>query len=315
MKLRLLSALTLTLGVLAVPQVPAVAAAACTWQVSDLPAPSGYSHPEATGHAGTGRVVGTVWKTDHREGVVWTNGSPQVLPQPRATGGSNYPRAVNSSGVVTGYWAGSDGYTAAWRYQNGAYQFLPGIGTQVSVPTTINDNGDIAGFSRHFLGGAKVYAVLWRTDRPGEITNFGEGSAAGVDNSRRVMLSTGVLVDADGSEVMRLQGDGRPKEYQDGRIVGWSGSAKPYTIVEWNLSGQVVRKIPGGVPSGINSAGAIVGTHDNGNAAVWRDGGVEYVTSPAPTGDYVRDITEDNAVVSTYKKDGTTRSGIWRSTC
>lgn len=287
---------------------------ACTWRMSDLPVPSGYTTAEARGHAGTGRVVGTAWKTDHREGVVWTDGIPVVLPQPRSTPGSNYPRAINSSGVIAGYWIGNDGTTSAWRYQNGRYQFLPGIGTQVSVPTSINGKGDIAGFSRYFMGGAKVYAVMWRTDRPENVLDFGEGYSEGIDDSRRVVLSTGVMVDGEGREVMRLNG-GQPLAYQGGRIVGYAGSSDPYSVVEWGLDGAVVRQIPNGIPSEVNSSGAIVGTRTGGIKTVWRDGGTQDLSSPVPAGLNLLGITEDGAVISDYQSGGGTRSGIWRRSC
>jgi hypothetical protein len=305
--------LAITAALVTVPQAPA--AAACTWSVTTLPVPSGFSDAIATEHAGTGLIVGTAWKTDHREGVLWRNGVPQVLPKPPVSStGSNYPRAVNGSGVIAGYWAGNDGFTAAWRFSGGSYQFLPGIGDQVSVPTAINSGGDIVGFSRLFFGGAPVTAVMWRVDRPSEIISFGSGYVSGVDSTRRVVLSTGVIVNPDGSQVT-LQGGGSPVVYQDGRIVGYRGTAAPFTIVEWNLSGQVVREIAGGVPRGVNTFGVIVGTHDSGNKAVWRNGGVEFVTSPPPAGSYVLDITDDNVIISDFDTSNGSRSGLWRSTC
>ncbi|WP_327418308.1 hypothetical protein [Streptomyces sp. NBC_01233] len=282
--------------------------------MSVLTVPSGYSTAEARGHAGTGKVVGTAWKADHREGVLWSDGIPTVLPQPRSTPGSNYPRAINTSGVIAGYWVGNDGTTSAWRYQNGRYQFLPGIGTQTSVPTAINDNGDIAGFSRYFMGGAKTYAVMWRTDHPDTLVDFGEGYSEGIDNSRRVVLSTGAMVDGEGREVMRLQG-GQPLDYRGGRIVGYAGSSSPYTIVEWGLDGKIVRQLPGGVPSEVNSSGIIVGTRTGGSKSVWRDGGTEDLTGPVPTGLNMLGITDDGAVISDYQSGGGTRSGIWRRSC
>ncbi|MER5869325.1 hypothetical protein [Streptomyces sp. NPDC002044] len=282
--------------------------------MSDLPVPSGYTTAEARGHAGTGKVVGTAWKADHREGVVWTEGVPAVLPQPRSTPGSNYPSEVNPSGVIAGYWVGNDGTTSAWRYQSGRYQFLPGIGTQVSVPTSINGRGDVVGFSRDFTGGARTDAVMWRTDRPGSVTGFGEGYSAGIDDSRRVVLSTGVMVDGDGREIARLQG-GQPLAYQGGRIVGYTGSSAPHNVVEWGLDGAIVRQIPNGVPSEVNSSGAVVGTRTGGIKTVWRDGGTQDLNSPVPTGLNLLGITEDGAVISDYRSGGATRSGIWRRSC
>jgi hypothetical protein len=305
--MRLLTALMLALGSVVFMQSPAVAAS-CSWTVTELAPPSGYSHATATAHAGTGLVVGTVWRTDHREGVVWRNRVPQVLPPPVSGGGSNYPRAVNGAGVIAGYWVGNNGFSTGWRYTNGTYQFLASQGTRLSIPLAINGAGDVAGYS---FAGISANAILWRIDRPTEYTYLGAGYAIGVDSSRRVVLSTGIIVNGDGSTVL-VQGGGVPSVFQDGRIMGYRGTSVPYTIVEWNLAGQVVRQIPGGVPRGVNTAGAIVGRHDNGMKAVWRNGAVEYVTSPAPAASYVHDITEDNVIVSDYSSGGTTRSGLWR---
>ena len=311
--MKLLTGVALVLGLVVVPQAPA-AAATCTWRVTDLPAPTGYSHATATGHAGAGLVVGTLWKTDHREGVVWRNGVPTVLPNPPGKGaGSNYPAAVNANGVIAGRWQGSDGSHTAWRYQNGAYQYLPSRGTWVSVPTDINAAGDVVGFSRLFFGGAQVNALLWPVATPGAYVDFGEASPRGIDDSSRVALSTGRIVNPNGTTYLQLQG-GLPSVYEDGRIVGYQGTAAPYTIVEWNLSGQVVRQIADGAPTGVNAGGAIIGVRADGRTAVWRNGGVEYVTSPAPARSYVLDITDDNVIVSDYRINNTTRSGLWRCT-
>ncbi|MGW5049534.1 hypothetical protein [Actinokineospora sp. NPDC004072] len=305
--MKLLTVLALVFGLVLVPR-PA-AAAACAWRVAELPAPSGYSHATATGHAGAGLVVGTVWRTDHREGVVWRDGVPRLLPNPPGTGaGSNYPAAVNAAGVITGRWAGTDGSHTAWRYRDGRYELLPGRGTWVSVPTDINTAGDVVGFSRVFVGGAQVNTLVWPVG--GGMVDLGAAYPVGVDDARRVALSTGQLVHPDGS-ALALAG-GTPSAYQDGRLVGYQGSAAPYTIVEWDLTGRIVRRIPDGVPSGVNAAGALVGVRGDGSVAVWRDGGVEVVASPAPARSYLLDITDDNAIVSDYRVSGVTRSGIWR---
>lgn len=293
---------------------PAAAPAACTWTMSELRAPTGYSYAEARGHAGTGKVVGTVWKTDHREAVVWTNGTPTLLPQPRSTGGSNYAKAVNAKGVVAGYWMGNDGTSFAWRYQNGQYQTLPGIGTEDSIPTHINVNGDVLGYSGYFGPITTVHAVMWRADRPTTVLDLGEGYSAGFDDSRRAVLSTGAIVDGEGKELLRLQG-GRPMEMRAGRIVGYSGSAQPYTIVEWNLTGTVVRRISGGVPNEVNSSGVIAGSRTGGVRTVWRNGTTQDITNPVARGYNMTGITDDGAVISDYEVGDERHSGIWRSSC
>ncbi|WP_189214343.1 hypothetical protein [Actinokineospora fastidiosa] len=307
--MKLIAVVVMALGLIAAPRT--AVAAGCAWTVTELPAPAGYSHASTTAHAGAGLVVGTVWKTDHREGVVWRDGVPRVLPTPPGKGaGSNYPAAVNASGVIAGRWAGNDGSHTAWRYADGVYQFLPGRGSWVSVPTDINRAGDVAGFSRLFFGGAQVNTLRWPVDAPGGYVDLGEASPRGIDDAGRVVLSTGRVVNADGTS-WQLQG-GLPSAYEDGRIVGYQGAASPYTIVEWDLTGRIVRRVPDGIPTGMNAAGAIVGVHTAGTVAVWHNGGVEHVTSPAPARSHVLDITDDNAIVSDYRVSSATRSGLWR---
>lgn len=303
-------------GTAAPAPAPATAPAACAWTMSALPLPAGYDgYAEAFGHAGTGRIVGTVTGGGKRVGVVWNNGTPTVLPSPRGTSGTNEPRAVNARGVIAGHWQGDDGVSFAWRYENGRYQELPNVGTQVSIPTRINDNGDIAGFSRYFYGGAKVYAVLWRTDRPDAVVNFGEGYARGLDDQRRVVLSTGALVDGDGKELLRFEGGGTPVHLRGGRVVGYTGTASPYTVVEWDMTGKAVRRIPGGTPSEITTSGEIVGHRTGGIDTVWRSGTTQDVTNPVPESYNMLGITDDGAVISDYTAGDKRRSGVWRSLC
>ncbi|HCT75679.1 MAG TPA: hypothetical protein DGT23_03595 [Micromonosporaceae bacterium] len=283
-----------------------------------------------TAQAGTSLMVGTAYKTNlmdgtnHAYGVVWRNGVPEILPKPPVTGeGSNSPATVNANGVIAGMWySSSGGVSTPWRYQNGSYQLLPmpvQQGTWYYV-TGINSSGDVVGRRMYFYG---ARGLLWRIDRPAEVTDLGPAGAVGIDAQRRVVLSNGTIVNPNGSQTV-VQGGGVVRVFQDGRILGDRSGSR--TIVEWNLSGQVVREISGGLPSGVNAAGNIVGESDvldgpgqGYKKAVWFNGVRELVTSPKPYQN-PPDITDDNVIIGEYDADGDTNwvgnVGVtWRRSC
>ncbi|HCT81083.1 MAG TPA: hypothetical protein DGT23_31850 [Micromonosporaceae bacterium] len=302
-----LASIAFTAALVVTPQTSA--AAACTWSASPLSVPSGVTTSYPTGHAGTGLIVGSGWVSNHWEGIIWRNGSPQKLPAPAAGPGSNYPRAVNANGVVAGYWTGNDGTTFGWRYTNGSYQRLPGRGTRPSVPTDINAAGDIVGFSNYFACCDPSHALLWKVSSPSVYTDFGVGFAEGIDDTGRVVVSWGVIFNANGSST-NLASPGssfKVTDFSAGRIVGYSGTQSPYTIVEWNLSGNVVRQIPNGTPYEVNSSGSMTIARD-GKKAVLRNGLAEFLTSPTPAQRILLGITNDHAVIS----DANSATQIWR---
>src|SRR5687768_2571857 len=104
--MRTLTAIALMLTIVAVPAAPAAAAPACTWRVTPLPAPAGYSYAVANGVAPvSGAVVGHAVRADGsgRDAVVWQNQIPQVLPKPPIPGsGSNRADIINNQGVIAG---------------------------------------------------------------------------------------------------------------------------------------------------------------------------------------------------------------------
>jgi len=282
-----------------------------------------------TAQAGIGLLVGTAYKTNLMDGtnyafgVVWRNGVPQILPKPPVSGeGSNLPAAVNASGTIAGVWQATGGMTTPWRYQNGTYQLLPmpispGIWYYVSA---INSAGDVAGKRIYFYG---TRGLLWRADQPAAVTDLGPSAAVGVDAQRRVVLANGTIINPDGSQIT-VAGGGVVRVFQDGRILGDRSGVR--TIVEWNTSGQQVRQIPGGLASGVNTAGTIVGESDvldgpgqGYKKAVWVSGVRELVTSPKPYQN-PPDITDDSAIIGEYDADGDTNwagnTGVtWRRSC
>ncbi|GIH07271.1 hypothetical protein Rhe02_53380 [Rhizocola hellebori] len=291
-----LASLVLTAALIVVPQSPASAACAST----RLNAPAGMTITYSTNHAGTGYIVGSGWVSNHWEGILWTNGVPQRLPNPAAGDGSNYPRAVNGSGVVAGYWVGSTGVSFGWRYTNGSYQQLPPLGTRKSLPTDMNSAGDIVGFASYLTAGDFSHVMLWKASTPSQFTDFGLGTAAGIDDTGRVVVSWGVLFNPDGTS-LSLDNPGATfsvRDFAGGRIVGFKGVDAPYTVVEWNLSGHVVREIADGVPQAINASGSITATRQSGAKVLFKGATVETLTSPVPAPRITIGVTSDNVVIS-----------------
>lgn len=326
--MRIATVLAVTAALVAAPGQPA--AAACSWNATSLAVPSGFATASPTAQAGSGLMVGRAYKTtlmdgsNHAYGVVWRNGVPQILPKPPVAGeGSNSPAAVNSSGVITGMWHSSGGGTSTpWRYRNGSYELLPmpvQTGTWYYV-TGINGSGDVVGRRMFFYGSR---GLLWPADRPGDVTDLGPAGAVGIDAQRRVVLSNGTIIQPDGSQSV-IQGGGIVRVFQDGRILGDRSGSR--IIVEWDLNGQQVRQIPGGLASGVNSAGDIVGESDvldgpgqGYKKAVWINGVRELVTSPKPYNN-PPDITEDGVIIGEWDADGDTNwagnAGVtWRRSC
>jgi hypothetical protein len=319
--MRILIAIALTVTVVAVPAAPAVAApavAACTWRVTALPAPAGYSYAVANGVAPvSGTVVGHAVRADGsgRDAVVWQNGIPQVLPKPPFEGsGSNRADIVNDQGVIAGVWSGANNPVAAWRYRNGVYQILPMPTTTMGIILTgINGAGDIVGQSVTL--GTSSQGVLWKAATPGQFTSLGLSTyAVGIDDSGRMVLNTRVIVNPDGSRITLP----RPvfmRKYDRGRIL--SEDLDRDTVVEWNVSGQVVREFPGTYPHAVNASGVMVATPPGSvyvavrNGTAWERFTIRMTTSEG--------ITDGNVVVANFDHDGTTQTeqvaGTWQRGC
>jgi hypothetical protein len=327
--MRTLTALAVVAALIVLPQDPV--SAACSWNASPLALPAGYVMVKPTAQAGAGLIVGKAYRTNltdgtnHAYGVVWRDGVPQILPKPPVSGeGSNSPAGVNASGVIAGMWHGTGGgISTPWRYQNGTYQLLPMPVTQVTwyAVTGINAAGDVVGKRTYFYGSR---GLLWRADSPSQVTDLGPAGAMGIDAQRRVVLSNGTIINPDGSQIT-VQGGGVVvvRVFSGGRILGDRYGVR--TIIEWNLSGQEVRQLPGGLASTVNTAGTVVGESDvvvSGQGykkAVWFNGVRELAISPRPF-ENPPAITDDNGVIGEYDADGNTNWAgnagvIWRRSC
>lgn len=318
--MKILTIIALSLTVAAVPAAPAVAAAtaACTWRVTALPAPAGYSYAVANGVAPvSGTVVGHAVRADGsgRDAVVWQNRIPQVLPTPPGQGsGSNRADIVNDQGVVAGVWWGTNNRVTPWRYRNGAYELLPVPSTTMGISVTaINGAGDIVGQSSSLAPSSQ--GLVWKAATPGQFTSLGSSVyAVGIDDSGRMVLNTRVIVNPDGSRIT-LPRAVFMRSYDRGRIL--SQDLDKNTIVEWNISGQVVREFAGSYPHAVNSSGVMVGVPSGSVYVAVRNGNAwEQFTARMTTSE---GITDGNVVVANFDHDGTTQTeqvaGTWQRGC
>jgi hypothetical protein len=314
--MKIFTTIALIATVTALPAAPA--AAACTWRVTPLPAPAGYSYAVANGVAPvSASVVGHAVRADGsgRDAVLWRDRIPQVLPKPPIQGsGSNRADIVNDQGVIAGVWWGADNRVAAWRYRDGAYQILPMPSTTMGIAVTgINGAGDIVGQS--FTLAPSSEGLLWKASTPGQFTSLGSSIyAVGIDDSGRIVLNTRVIVNPDGSRIT-LPRPVSVRLYDRGRIL--SHDLNKNTIVEWNISAQVVREFAGSFSHAVNASGMMVATPPgtvyvavrNGNA--WEQFAIRMTTSEG--------ITDGNVVVANFDHDGTLQTeqvaGTWQRGC
>lgn len=316
--MKTLTLVALIATVVVVPAAPA--AAACTWRVTALPAPAGYSHAVAHGVAPSGNsIVGHAVRADGSgwDAVLWQNRIPQVLPKPPFQGpGSNRAFVVNDQGVISGVWWGdANDRVRAWRLRNGVYQILPMPSWTMGISLAgINGSGDIIG-GAHSIAPASE-GLLWKAATPGQYTSLGSSiMPVGLDDSGRIVLDTRVIVNPDGSRItlprqvfMRL--------YDRGRIL--SEDPNRNTVVEWNISGQVVREFAGTFPHAVNTAGVMAAIQPGAARTVAvRDGSAwEQFAGRISSAE---GITETNVIVANFDHDGTVQTeqvaGTWVRGC
>lgn len=311
--------MALIAAVAVVPAAPA--AAACTWRVTPLPvpAPAKYSYAVAHGVAPSGAsIVGHVVRADGSgwDAVLWRSGILEVLPKPPFKGeGSNRAFIVNDQGVIAGVWWGDvNDPVRAWRYRNGVYEILPMPSWTMGISLAgINGAGDIIGGAHSILGNSE--GLLWKAATPGYTSLGSSIMPVGIDDSGRIVLSTRVIVNPDGSRItlprpvfMRL--------YDRGRIL--TEDLDRNTVVEWNISGQVVREFAGTFPHAVTTAGVMVAIQPGAarTVAVRNGSAWEQFASRISSAE---GITETNVIVANFDHDGTVQTepvaGTWLRGC
>ncbi|MER7860049.1 hypothetical protein ABTX61_13160 [Amycolatopsis japonica] len=283
----LAAALVMTVcGVGAAQAAPAHEAGDCSWRQTKLKMPSGIDYAYIDGSAGTEWIVGN--GSDHSEpseGIIWHNGQPRIMLR-FADGAWNHTRDINRNGVVVGAKVGDGRESAPYVYQR-FYRWLPAPETGHTYATRLNDRGDITGFVE-VAGETRI--VFWPAGGAG-YRILGDGFPVGIDETGRVVASTGEIYHADGSQGRLRSPAGLTgivaSQFDEGVVAGHGfDSAGGRTAVVWNSAGDVLSTIPGATAKAANSSGLVLGfrgTHAEGSASVWRNGADEAtITGPRP---------------------------------
>jgi len=260
-------------------------AAACSWEVSDLPLPAGTSLSMITGAADDGSwVVGLGTVSEPRwedRAIFWHNG--EVTSVSLGVGGTPYD--VDPAGTFVH--ANTDG-----RAFRGSMQLNPLPGANWAWASSINSNGTAAGRS-----GRSV--VIWpgNSQDPREIPGTdvdGIWSVAGIDDEGRVAASLygengqpvpAYVWDENGNRATVQPLPGHTKtivnDIRNGRIVGYSAHDgwTDRVGVEWDVQGNIVRVLNGAAEAiAVSFSGDIFGRAPDahgpgGPAAIWRHNG------------------------------------------
>lgn len=276
--------------------VPATATAAvpCTWVASDLPLPSGATGGALRAAGPDGYLTGQVIKAGKVVPVVWHNRQPAELP-PAPNGASVVLTGINGSGVAAGYY-GSGG---SFRYSDGGYRNLPSPSGRTGYAVAINASGDIAG---RLSGNGGDETIIWPASAPDTYRIIPGGKPMGIDDAGRVVTEPGVIWSPDGSSV-KLDSQGGKYvtvgKYQGGRIVGRFGNDE--VVIEWDLTGKIVRQTPANVVMGINSNGLMAAWYFKDNTTntltAWRNGSYLGEIGPSLRVDAV---TEDDQLAGSH---------------
>lgn len=146
----------------ATQEVASAAPGAQPCAVTPLPSPAGMVQVEATAVDPTGRYIGgQAWSGQNAVPILWTGGTPHVLP---VEAESATVDAVNANGVVVGVAdKGSDEYV--YRYQDGKVtklQSLPHY-PRLFAAASINAAGDVVinAETSSSVEGADAVGVIW----------------------------------------------------------------------------------------------------------------------------------------------------------
>ncbi|MGW6441863.1 hypothetical protein [Lentzea sp. NPDC055074] len=319
----LLSCLLVVASGLATPQT--AAAAVCQYERRDLPVPAeSGSVVTLGGSADDSRVVGLVDKQGYGRGALWVNGALSELPPPASPVDHIIPQSVNNSGVVVGFEQRDNGLDGveyrAFRYENGAYTFLPG---PRSKAISVNAAGDVlVAMWERGDSSDSASVVLWQAD--GTTTrSLGRGKAIGVNDQRKVVIQ-GIwetsLIDATTGTTRTIPGQPAHVRLDGDRVfLGEVGPDWKSTITEWTLRGVKVATYPGGtVPFGRNSHGIFFGTYRPNSSStempsVWSGAErTEVAADQLPFSTAYGDVMDDGTLIGTYGgADSNGRPALW----
>lgn len=296
-------------GVLA--PMASAAPSACTFTASTLPLAQGLPGGEVEATDGQGGYAGegTSWfmgvRTSHA--VLWRNGTATdlgVVPGLRTNSVS--VTGVNKSGTVIGHAQNTTTYTErAFHSLDGKLERLPEPpGTDSSVASAINDNGDIVGdIGVKHQSGVEIYyvhtAVLWPASAPGTVVKLtsglpttGHAKATGIDQDGTVLIT---------------YFKSPKEEFSPNKLYLWHNN----TTRELALPAGVLTVRGVGIANG-RVAGATFKSkyEDDGLAALWDQNGT--LTRPV-TGSELLSVNRNGQSVG-FTTDKTFSYGVWQGT-
>lgn len=288
MKRFLLVSCLLAAGLI-VPVAGHAQATTCTWQRTELPVPAPHSGPSIAGIGGD-YVVGYT----NDQGFLWHKGQVKLLVPP-STDPNRTARVadVNSSGTVTGtlHTTNNDGTYSQDAYitrPDGTHQMLASVRRNEHA-VAINDRGDVVGYTVDWNNHGNTQVVLWQAKDYTKPRILVSGSAAGVDNSGRVVTVEGLLITpldnglAVGRRLQKPAGTDwvAVTGFEGATIVGNSARQNSFLAVTWNANGSV-RWVTEGRGYAANSAGSVVGLQGPLTPMFWRAEQPLGMPSPAP---------------------------------
>ncbi|GLY47501.1 hypothetical protein Lesp01_11570 [Lentzea sp. NBRC 102530] len=302
---------------------PQASAAACQYTKQDLPVPAGVGDVFLNGgSANNSRIVGQAQAGSYTQTLYWANGTLRQLP-PAAPDASTYGFDVNNTGVIAGFVVdsvnGIPATTRAFRYENGAYEFLETDAGKDSAARAVNQAGDVAG-----LHGGDLY--LWPRGGARKLIAAQSGQVMGISDDGKIVArsSSGIKVfDVGGGPVVTIPGGGIGTAVMDNDRVFLVARASSGELVtsEYDLNGVKVAEHPvNGRTFGRNGSGTVWGTYSQPDAtrthALWRSTGrTDVVADPMPLESVYSDITDAATLIGTHRTDQGVRPARWLWVC
>ncbi|MFK0251516.1 hypothetical protein ACIQUM_43030 [Amycolatopsis azurea] len=308
-------------GVQTAQAAPAQGAAECYWRQTRLPMPQGIDYAYVEGSAGTEWIVAS--GSNYPEpayGIIWHDQQPRIMLRFR-DGSRNETQDINRNGVVVGAKVDASYKPTPYVYQT-FYRWLPKPATGNTYATALNDREDITGYV--WTDGA-YRIVFWQAGGTG-YRILGNGFPVGIDETGRVVASTGEIYHADGSQG-RLQAPAGlsgivASQFDEGVVAGYgTDSAGERVAVVWDAAGKVLSTISGATAKAANPRGVVLGfpgASSGSSVNVWRDGVREATLSgprpnfsdtPQPSGPDVS-LTADDTIIATPM--GLPEPSYWR---
>lgn len=319
----LLSALVLA----SVGAAPQAVAATCQYNRQDLPVPAGSGHVSTMGSStNNSRIAGLVMKGQFGRGAYWINSALREMPpSPLSASYHVIPSGINNTSVVAGYEQRDGERTKkAFRYENGAYQYLETDPGQSSTAYAINDTGDVIGLQ--FYGISEYYGDVYLWPRTGPRKLVSSGKPIGITADRKVVVQRVVttdVIDTDTGSVVEIPGRAAWVVLDNDRVlvseyadqVGWE-------MREYDLAGTKVATHSGGAkPFGRNGSGTVFGGYPGRTGAnlpaLWRKTGrTDVVADFLPSDSSYSDVTDAATLIGTYSgADSVARPARWLWIC